>query len=411
MEAKNAFPKLRNVDLFPAEVSGQRVICLRDPLSLSQKVLFIPYSALFIIQLFDGRHSVVDIQVEYMRQFGELLYREKIQELVNQMDEHLFLDSERFRQMKKKVIEAFKSDPARPLALAGEAYEEDAGKLRQVIEGYFLEPDGPGLPSGRREADGLVAAIAPHIDYRRGGPCYAWAHKAIQESSPADLFIILGTAHSPTQQPFALTQKDFQTPWGLVETDRDFLSEIQARCPLDLYEFVHKAEHSIELQLIFLRALWSKKDPFQIIPVLCGSFHEAIAKNISPMDLPGVAPFIEAMKEAIGRSRRKVCLLASADLAHVGLRFGDAEAPNRFTLESLGEKDRVLLEFARRVDAEGFYNCLLRERDQRRICGFPPIYTLLQVVEAREGNLLKYGQSMDPAGQSVVTFASLAFFS
>jgi AmmeMemoRadiSam system protein B len=227
------------------------------------------------------------------------------------------------------------------------------------------------------------------------------------------LFIILGTAHSPTQQPFALTQKDFQTPWGPVKTDRASLAEIQARCSFDLYEdeFVHKAEHSIELQLIFLRALWDQRDPFQIIPVLCGSFHEAISKNISPMDLPGVAPFIEALKEAIEKSGRRVCLLASADLAHVGLRFGDAEPPNRFTLQSLGENDRILLEFAQRVDAEGFYNSLLRERDQRRICGLPPIYTLLQVVDAREGNLLKYGQSMDPASQSVVTFASLAFFS
>jgi AmmeMemoRadiSam system protein B len=413
MEAENVFPKLRNVDLFPAEVSGQKVICLRDPLNLSQKVLFIPYSTFFIIHLFDGQHSVVDIQVEYMRQFGKLLYREKIQELIDQMDEHFLLDSERFRQMEKKIIETFKNTPIRPMALAGEAYERDTVKLRQTIESYFREPEGPGLPSGRKESDGLVGAIAPHIDYRRGGSCYAWAHRAIQESSPADLFIILGTAHSATQQPFALTQKDFQTPWGPVETDRAFLGEIQARCSLDFYEdeFAHKAEHSIELQLIFLRALWPKRDAFQIIPVLCGSFHEAISKNISPMDLPGVAPFIEALKEAIKKSGRRVCLLASADLAHVGLRFGDAEPPNRFTLQSLVENDRILLEFAQRVDAEGFYNFLLRERDQRRICGLPPIYTLLRVVDAREGNLLKYGQSMDSVSQSVVTFASLAFFS
>lgn len=413
MEAESVFPKLRNVDVFPAEVSGQKVVCLRDPLNLSAKILFIPYPVFFIVHLFDGQHSMVDIQVEYMRQFGELLYRERIQELIDQLDEHFLLDSERFRQMEREIIETFNHTPVRPMALAGEAYERDSEKLRQTIEAYFCEPEGPGLPIGHNESDGLVGAIAPHIDYRRGGSCYAWAHRAIQESSPADLFIILGTAHSPTRQPFALTQKDFQTPWGPVATDRAFLAEIQAHCSFDFYEdeFVHKAEHSIELQLVFLRALWHKKNPFQIIPVLCGSFHEAILKNISPMDLPGIARFIEALRTAIEKSKRKVCLLASADLAHVGLRFGDAEAPNRFTLQSLGEEDRRLLEFAQRVDAGGFYSSLLRERDQRRICGLPPIYTLLQVIGAREGKLLKYGQSMDPATQSVVTFASLAFFS
>jgi AmmeMemoRadiSam system protein B len=412
MGTGNDLPKLRNLDMFPAEVSGQKVICLRDPLNFSDKVIFIPYPIFFIIRLFDGQHSIVDIQAEFMRRFGELLYREKVQEIVDQLDEHFLLDSERFRRLEREISENFKNSPFRPMTLSGETYEKDPEKLRQSIEAFYAEPEGPGLP-GRADGSGrLIGAIAPHIDYRRGGPCYAWAHKAIQESSQADLFVILGTAHQATQQPFALTQKDFQTPWGPVETDRVFLDEIRDLCPFDFYrdEIIHKAEHSIELQLIFLRALRSPKDPFRIVPVLCGSFHEAVLKGISPMELPGVAPFIDALQTAIAKRRGRVCLLASADLAHVGLRFGDAEAPNRFTLESMGEGDRRLLEYAERVDAEGFYHSIRQEGDRRRICGLPPIYTLLKLIDAREGKLLKYGQSMDPPTQSVVTFASLAFF-
>ena len=413
MGMENDLPKLRNIDIFPAEVSGQKVICLRDPLNLSEKVFFIPYPTFFIVRLFDGQHSIVDIQTEFMRRFGELLYREKIQEIVDQFDEHFLLDSERFRRLEREIIENFKNAPVRPMALAGETYEEDPEKMRQTIGAFFAPPEGPGVPAHSDGSASLIGAIAPHIDYRRGGPCYAWAHKAIQESSQADLFIILGTAHSATQQPFALTRKDFQTPWGSVETDLAFLDEVRNLCPIDFYEdeFVHKAEHSIELQLIFLRALRPQKDSFRIVPILCGSFHEAILKDISPMELPGVGPFIEALQTAMAKRPKRVCLLASADLAHVGVRFGDAEAPNRFTLESMGEDDRRLLEYAERVDGEGFYNSIRLERDRRRICGFPPIYTLLKLVDAREGKLLKYGQSMDPPTQSVVTFASLAFFS
>ena len=413
MGTDHDLPKLRNIDMFPTEVSGQKVICLRDPLNLSDKVFFIPYPTFFIVRLFDGQHSIVDIQTEFMRRFGELLYREKIQEIIDQFDEHFLLDSERFRQLEREINENFKNAPVRPMALAGETYEGDPEKLRQSIEAFFTQPEGPGLPARSDGPGRLIGAVAPHIDYRRGGPCYAWVHKAIQESSRADLFIILGTAHSATNQPFALTQKDFQTPWGPVETDRAFLDEIRNLCPVDFYEdeIAHKAEHSIELQLIFLRALWRQRDPFRIIPVLCGSFHEAILKDISPMELPGVGQFIGALQTAMAKRPNRVCLLASADLAHVGLRFGDAEAPNRFTLQSMGEEDRRLLEYAERVDAEGFYHSIRRERDRRRICGFPPIYTLLKLVDAREGKLLKYDQSMDPSTQSVVTFASLAFFS
>jgi len=412
MGEENLYPKMRSVDIFPAEVSGQKVICLRDPLNLSGKVLFIPYPTFFILSLFDGQHSLVDIQAEFMRRFGELLYREKIQELVSQLDEHFLLDSERFREAEQKMIEAFKRSSIRPLALAGESYEEDPQKLKKTIESYFSEPEGPGMPRAGNGSGYLIGAIAPHIDYRRGGSCYAWAHRAIQESSPADLFLILGTAHSPMKRPFALTRKHFQTPWGPVETDREFLAKIESHGPMDWYEdeFAHKAEHSIELQLIFLRALWGRKTPFQIVPILCGSFHEAILRNGSPQDIPGVAPFIEALKASMVKSEKRVCVLASADLAHVGLRFGDPEPPNRFTLQNLAEEDRRLLEYAERVDAEGFYRTVLREKDRRRVCGLAPIYVLLHLVEGTKGKLLKYSQSMDAPSQSVVTFASLAYF-
>jgi len=413
MKAEYAFPKLRQVDIFPAEVSGQKVVCLRDPLKLSDKILFIPYPTFFIVRLFDGQHSTLDIQVEYMRRFGEILYREKIQELIEQLDEHYLLESDRLRQLQEEIVKAFNKAPTRIMALIGEAYEADPEKLRRAVEGYFSQPEGPGMPVCQNESGKLVGAVAPHIDYNRGGPCYAWAHKAIQESSPADLFIMLGTAHSSTKQPFVLTQKDFQTPWGSVKTDQAFLAEIKAFCPIDFYEdeIAHKMEHSIELQLIFLRALWQRKDPLRIVPILCGSFHEAIQKDISPMELPGVSQFIEALKTVIRKSKIKVCLLASADLAHIGLRFGDEEAPTRLTLQSLEEEDQRLLGYAARVDAEGFYNSIRREKDRHRICGLPPIYTLLQVVESQGGKVLKYAQSVEPATQSVVTFASLAFFS
>ena len=71
------YPKLRQVDMFPAEVSGEKVICLRDPLNLSGKILFIPYPTFFIVSLFDGQHSLADIQVEFMRRFGELLTKKR----------------------------------------------------------------------------------------------------------------------------------------------------------------------------------------------------------------------------------------------------------------------------------------------------------------------------------------------
>jgi hypothetical protein len=69
-----------------------------------------------------------------------------------------------------------------------------------------------------------------------------------------------------------------------------------------------------------------------------------------------------------------------------------------------------MLEYAKNMDGEGFFLSIAREKDRRKICGLPAIYSMLNTLDAGEGTLLKYGQAFTPETQSVVTFASLAFY-
>ena len=92
------YPKLRPVNIFPVQMSGKYVICLQDPLNISEKSLFLPPALYFIVSHFDGQHSALDIQTEYMRKFGGLLFSEKIQEIIGQLEENLFLEGDRFRR-------------------------------------------------------------------------------------------------------------------------------------------------------------------------------------------------------------------------------------------------------------------------------------------------------------------------
>ena len=69
-----------------------------------------------------------------------------------------------------------------------------------------------------------------------------------------------------------------------------------------------------------------------------------------------------------------------------------------------------MLGHVERMDGEGFYSFISQERDRRNICGLPAIYTLLQVLEAKEGRLLKYGQAYIRETESVVSFASMGFY-
>ncbi len=63
------------------------------------------------------------------------------------------------------------------------------------------------------------------------------------------------------------------------------------------------------------------------------------------------------------------------------------------------------------IDAEGFFKSLQEERDKRKICGLSPIYALLSTVKAQKGKLLDYDQALEPDTGSVVSFASVGFYS
>ena len=128
------------------------------------------------------------------------------------------------------------------------------------------------------------------------------------------------------------------------------------------------------------------------------------------MELKPIRQFIEALKESLSSLGRKVCCIASADLAHVGLQFGDREGIGEYDLRILAEEDRTMLDHVERGDGEGFYSSILKEKDRRKICGLPAIYSMLKILGAKEGKLIKYGQAFTPETQSVVSFASLGFY-
>jgi AmmeMemoRadiSam system protein B len=392
-------------------MSGQTLICLQDPQNVSESALFLTPPVYFIVSLLDGQHSILDIQTAYMRRFGEILYSEKIQEVIEQLDENLFLEGERFQEALRQAEERFNAAPAREPVFAGKSYENDPERLKVQIGSYFAGPDGPGPLEKKTETKGLKGVVAPHIDFQRGGACYAFAHREIWEGNSPDCFIILGTAHTLIEKPFCLTRKEFLTPLGPLLVDQELIDALQSRCEDDLFrdEGVHRGEHSVEFQSVFLRYLYPNPIPLKIVPILCGSFHEAIEKGMPPTEQKSIRQFIEALKESVSSLGRKVCYIASADLAHMGLQFGDPEGIGEYDLRGIAEEDQAMLEYVERFDGEGFFSFISEERDRRRICGLPAIYTLLKTMEAKEGRLLKYGQAFTPDAQSVVTFASLAF--
>src|SRR5262249_22059622 len=280
--------------------------------------------------------------------------------------------------------------------------------LRDALDAHFEKVREQGnLPEQKSMP---VALIAPHIDLRVGGTCYALAYDQIRDAD-FDLFVILGTAHAETRHFFAATLKDYETPLGAVKTNRSLLQKLKERYGDRLFddEFVQKQEHSIEFQTVFLKYTLANRGEFEILPILCGSFHRMIQERQSPREVDEFQSFVDSLKELLQNSERRVCLIAGADLAHIGLRFGDPNPTDQLELHKLKREDEAKLRFVTRRDPDGFWDSIAQDLDRRRICGFPCIYTLLNLMEAREGRLLKYDQMDDRNTGSAVSYASVVF--
>jgi len=403
-------PKLRPIEAFPVDLGGRQVICLRDPTQLADDAVFVPREALFILAHFDGKHSILDIQEAYTRQHGRLLSRDAITGLIAKLDESLLMDNERFKAHRDQLVAAFRASPVRHAAHAGTAYEADPIALGDQLAGYFADPTGPGTGAGLTMDGAIQGILAPHIDPRRGGPCFAWAYETIRQVT-ADLFVIFGTAHQPTTVPFPLTLKDYATPLGIVETDKAFVRALARRYPTDLLsdEWAHRSEHSIEFQVLFLRYIFGPTRKFRAVPILVGSFYECVARQINPAEMVHIADFIQAIREVASARNESICYIVGGDLAHVGMKFGDEGPLTPGFLDQVAQDDQALLAAAAHIDAAGFFQVIAEHHDRRRICGFPPTYLLLSTIPATAGTVLKYSQAVEPTTQSMVSYASVVF--
>jgi MEMO1 family protein len=409
-------PRLRRVEAFPVEHEGRQCVALRDPAGYTPAIALLHGPLLDIVSLFDGEHSIADIQETVMRRHGQLVERRHIAEIAETLDAQGFLDSPGFAERRAAIDAGFLAAPTRPATHAGSAYAGEGSELRAMIHGFFAPPDGPG-PIDERAAPPTVvrgapapevrAVIAPHIDFHRGGPVYAWAYRELAERSQADLFVIFGTCHGGMEHPFALTRKDYASPLGDAPIDRDFVEALAARARQDCFgsELAHRIEHSIELQAVFLRYLFASRRTVTIVPVLASFAHEAMLSGRQPDDDPRVPRFLEAVAETIAASGRRVALIAGADLAHMGPRFGDPEPVSSLELERIEREDGEMLETVAAGDAAAFFESVARDGDRRRICGFSPIYAMLRILGGAAGDVKRYGQWPDPNG--VVTFASV----
>lgn len=409
-----ATPRLRaEIGVRPVLHEGETVYVLHDTSGLSEAQLAVSPTVMFIAAQLDGAASVLDIQDRFARETGgRFVSGEEVLAVLDALDEALFLEGEKFTLRFRQISDEFLSLPSRPAASAGSAYPAEPKALARELDAMLS-----GAPPCEAEEPGPEATpagmIAPHIDYARGAAGYGQAYRLLSGLPPPETVVVLGTAHQPPAGGrVSVCVKDFAVPGGAIANDRELADLlIDSLAGVDGFrndQLVHRGEHSVELQAVWLRHLWGEK--VKLVPVLIGSVGEFLHGARPPEEIaavPELARLAEALAEA--RQRKNVLLLASADLSHVGRYFEDERDISGEFLEEVEHADRAYLSAVAGGDPLAGIRSLAAHSDRYKVCGSACIYVLNSALRGRSGKLLGYHQAATPEMLQAVTFAAMVF--
>ena len=263
----------------------------------------------------------------------------------------------------------------RPAAVAGSWYPGTAGALTRDVDRYLADVE-VDPPRGR-----LEAIIAPHAGLMFSGPVGAYAYKAAAAGGPYDAAILVGPSHFVAFDGVALYPAGaFDSPLGPALIDDALARELErASSIVQPLPDAHRREHSLEMQLPFLRRLLPD---VPIVPLLMG------------FQTRDTITALAEVLSAAGGSRR-VLMIASTDLSH----YFDAKAARELDARveacvAAADPDRLLGIFEQSPEAE---------RGRFVACGGGPAIAVMLAARARgakHGRVLKYMHSGQISGDN-----------
>jgi AmmeMemoRadiSam system protein B len=255
-------------------------------------------------------------------------------------------------------------------AVAGSWYPGIAGALAREVDSYLTAAaDGP---SGQ-----ITALIAPHAGIMFSGPVGAYAYKAAARGD-YDVAVLVGPSHYVAFDGVALYPDGaFDSPLGLARIDVRAAEALAQADVVRAMPLPHTREHSLEMQLPFLRRLLPD---VPIVPLLMGYQRRDTIERLAV-----------ALAEAL--SSRRALLVASSDLSH----YFDASTAARLD----GEVQACIADFSPERLIEVFERYPEPERGRYVACGGGPIISVMlaaRTLGAQHARVLKYAHSGEVSG-------------
>ena len=394
----------KDLEFFPVKHGDRQFILIRDHLGLVQEGKAIALQTYQIITLLDGTRTVRDLQIELIRQNdGVLVGTDEVKNLLAQLDESYFLDSDRFGRARDQIVDNFTMKEIRPCSHCGSAYTDNPSELKNRLDEILACQSPAPEPEGK-----IKGLISPHIDLSVGSRVYSNAYQMLKYTTPSRI-VLLGVGHQMVNDLFCLTDKDFETPLGIIKSEKPLIHELQEAGGdiIASNDFAHRSEHSIEFQLIFLKHLLSGT-PFTIIPILCGFIKTCLPEYSREAYLENAGPFLGVLTRILNDQDKETLLVAGVDFSHIGPKFGH-EMPAGYLEGKSEAHDKNLLNHLSRLDPDLFWEESGRVKDQFNVCGFSALACLLEVLPSCKGRILDYQLWHEEATRSAVSFAAVVF--
>ena len=251
----------------------------------------------------------------------------------------------------------------RPPAVAGRFYASDAGELARQVRQFCL-------PNAAKAA--ARGCLAPHAGYMYSGHVAGAVYSSLDIPSRC---ILLGPRHFPGGAPMAiLTEGSWRTPLGEEQIDPELGRELALACPhLREDAVAHEREHSLEVQLPFLRQL---AGDFRFVPVVLATDRYAVLEELG-----------HAVARVVAARTEPVLVIASSDMNHY-----ESDTITR-------SKDARAIERILALDPRGLYDTVRSEGIT--MCGYAATAAMLVAMldlRAKEAKLVRYATSGDVTG-------------
>lgn len=261
------------------------------------------------------------------------------------------------------------------------------------FSGSFYPDDREDLEQEAREflrdkKENIAMAISPHAGWVFSGRL---AGDVLGRFDNKKDFIMLGVNHSGIGGKIVISQKDFETPLGIIKNNRDLGTKILKKLKGEINEQAHEQEHSIEVQLPFLQ---ESQKRFSIVPVLLRDLSFEECKNIAEL----LAEFIDI----------NIGLVVSSDFTHYGKNYGflpftkDVKKnlyylDNEIIVNILNHNSKNVYELASKSTVCGVYGITIASE--------------LAKIKKMKAKLAEYYTSGDVTGDfsSCVGYAGIAF--